>query len=114
MAERPGVAAVHQALVDLAPHVVPGCDHASLMLAKGSGYVTAASSDPTGALVDRLERECGEGPCVDAIREVAYERPRTSPRSAAGRASPSACCRSHRCAAWPATGSSSRTARSVR
>ncbi len=60
---------VFQHLVDLAPAVVAGCDHASLMLSGKEGYTTAASSDEVAQTVDALEREVGEGPCVDAIEE---------------------------------------------
>ena len=60
---------VYQHLVDTAPQVVSGCDHASLMLAKRDGYVTAAASDEVARHIDELERELGEGPCVDAIDE---------------------------------------------
>jgi ANTAR domain/GAF domain len=62
---------VYQHLVDTAPRVVAGCDHASLMLARGDGYETAAASDEVARHIDKLERELGEGPCVDAIEDEA-------------------------------------------
>jgi GAF domain-containing protein len=62
---------VYQHLVDTAPRVVEGCDHASLMLARRDGYETAAASDNVARHVDALERELGEGPCVDAIDDEA-------------------------------------------
>jgi GAF domain-containing protein len=62
---------IYQHLVDTAPKVVAGCDHASMMLARGDGYETAAASDDVARHVDALERELGEGPCVDAIDEEA-------------------------------------------
>jgi GAF domain-containing protein len=62
---------IYQHLVDTAPRVVAGCDHASLMLARGDGYETAAASDEVARHVDALERELGEGPCVDAIDDEA-------------------------------------------
>jgi hypothetical protein len=62
---------VYQHLVDTAPRVVSGCDHASLMLARRDGYETAAASDDVAHHIDALERELGEGPCVDAIDEEA-------------------------------------------
>jgi GAF domain-containing protein len=60
---------IYQHLVDTAPRVVSGCDHASLMLARRQGYETAAASDDIARHIDALEREIGEGPCVDAIDE---------------------------------------------
>jgi hypothetical protein len=62
---------IYQHLVDTAPKVVRGCDHASLMLARGDGYETAAASDDIARHIDALERELGEGPCVDAIDDEA-------------------------------------------
>ena len=62
---------IYQQLVDTAPRIVAGCDHASLMLARRDGYETAAASDDVARRVDALERELGEGPCVDAIDEEA-------------------------------------------
>jgi len=61
--------AMYDAIVAAAPQVVEGCDHASLMLRRGDAYETAASSDEIGARIDQLERELGEGPCLDALRE---------------------------------------------
>jgi GAF domain-containing protein len=62
---------IYQHLVDMAPRIVAGCDHASLMLAQRDGYVTVAASDEIARHIDALERELGEGPCVDAIDEEA-------------------------------------------
>ena len=59
--------AIYRAIVTAAPHLVEGCDHASLMLRWDGRFVTAASSDEVAETVDRLERELGEGPCLDAI-----------------------------------------------
>jgi len=63
---------VYQSVVDMAVEVVEGCDHACIMLRSQGHLKTAAASDPVAALVDRLEREVGEGPCVDAILDEAY------------------------------------------
>lgn len=62
-------AEVYQAICDAALLLVDGCNHASLMIEQGGRLVTAAATDETAQLVDRLEREVGEGPCVDAIHE---------------------------------------------
>jgi GAF domain-containing protein len=73
---------VYQHLVDTAPRIVDGCDHASLMLARRDGYETAAASDDIARQIDALERELGEGPCVDAIAdEVASIDPDISEHS---------------------------------
>ena len=62
---------IYQHLVDTAPRIVAGCDHASLMLARGDGYETAAASDEVARHIDSVERELNEGPCVDAIDDEA-------------------------------------------
>jgi hypothetical protein len=59
---------IYQAIVRSAPDLVEGCDHASLMLRRDGRFHTVASSDKIAASIDALEREIGEGPCLDAIR----------------------------------------------
>jgi hypothetical protein len=61
---------VHDAVVHAAGDLVEGCDHASLMLRRDGRFVTAASSDDVAMRIDELERELGEGPCLDAISEA--------------------------------------------
>ncbi len=64
---------VYAAVVDAAPRLVTGCDRASLMLRSNGRFETVAASDDVAALIDRYEREIGEGPCLDAIvDESAY------------------------------------------
>ncbi|MGH3362323.1 MAG: GAF and ANTAR domain-containing protein [Nocardioides sp.] len=60
---------IFQHLVDVAPALVSGCDHASLMLTGKEGYARAASSDDVALACDALERAVGEGPCLDAIED---------------------------------------------
>lgn len=64
---------MYQAICDAAVQLVDGCDHASIMVEQGKRLVTAASSDDTARHVDELERQIGEGPCVDAIQEDAAQ-----------------------------------------
>ena len=58
---------VHRAIVDAAPRLVVGCDHASLMLRGNDRFLTVAASDDVAHTIDTYERELGEGPCLDAI-----------------------------------------------
>jgi hypothetical protein len=60
---------VYDAIVKAAPLLVDGCDHASLMLRRGTTFATAAASDDIARHIDRLENELGEGPCLDAIED---------------------------------------------
>ena len=59
---------VPQAVVEWAVRVIPGCDHASLMIRRGEDdFVTLAASDEVAAGIDGFERALRDGPCVDAI-----------------------------------------------
>ncbi len=62
---------VYDAVVQAAPGLVVGCDHASLMLRRKDRFVTSAASDDVARHVDELERTLGEGPCLDAILDEA-------------------------------------------
>ncbi len=65
------VAEMYAAICVAATLVVPGCDHASLLIRKNDGYYTAGASDRLALHVDDLERRAGDGPCIDAIEEEA-------------------------------------------
>jgi len=62
---------MYAAICVAATLIVPGCDHASLLIRKNDGYVTAGASDRLAHRVDDLERRAGDGPCIDAIEEEA-------------------------------------------
>jgi GAF domain-containing protein len=64
---------IHQALVDASARLVEGCDRASLLVRTRDRFVTAASTDDIARRIDQIELEVGEGPCVDAIVEEAYQ-----------------------------------------
>ena len=53
--------------------MVPGCDHASVLVRRGDDYVTVAASDRVARRVDALERATRDGPCVDAIEDEAVQ-----------------------------------------
>ncbi len=58
---------VYEAVCSSAVALVDGCDHASLMLRRGARVQTVAASDEVAARIDDLEKQLGEGPCLDAI-----------------------------------------------
>jgi transcriptional regulator with GAF, ATPase, and Fis domain len=67
-------AEVYDAICRTALGAVPGCDHACVMTMRaGESPVCEAATDPIGRRVDELERETGEGPCLDAILTQRYE-----------------------------------------
>lgn len=53
---------------DLAVEAVDGTDHAGVTLVQGARFTTSAASDGIPLLVDRIQSETGQGPCVEAIR----------------------------------------------
>jgi len=64
-----GVQATLERIVTLAVQTIDGCDHAGVSFVQGGTVVTPAASDDVPRLVDTVQYETGEGPCLDAIRE---------------------------------------------
>lgn len=62
-------AEVYAAICIAATLIVPGCDHASVLVRRNGQYATVAASDHIAQQIDDLERSVGEGPCLDAIQE---------------------------------------------
>jgi GAF domain-containing protein len=56
-------------IVHLAVDTIDPCEHCGITVVQGHDITSPASSDEVPAIVDRLQSETGEGPCVDAIRE---------------------------------------------
>lgn len=74
-------AEIYAAICIAATLMVPGCDHASVMLRDNHIATTAAASDSVARKIDKLEQALGEGPCLDAISE---ETPQIDPDLRAG------------------------------
>lgn len=67
-------AEVYEAICHTALAAVPGCDHAAVMTMRaGEKPVCEAATDVTARRIDELERETGEGPCLDAILTQSFE-----------------------------------------
>lgn len=58
-----------QRVVSLAVETIDGCEHAGISVIEGRKVTSPASSDEVPAIVDRIQSDTGEGPCVDAITE---------------------------------------------
>ncbi|HSP39779.1 MAG TPA: GAF domain-containing protein, partial [Frankiaceae bacterium] len=58
-----------QKIVDLAPVTIEGCAYAGVSMVAGDRVETPAASNSIPRMVDRLQDEAGQGPCLDAIRE---------------------------------------------
>lgn len=65
---------VYEAICRTALEAVPGCDHACVITMRaGEKTVCEAATDDIARRVDQLERETGEGPCLDAILTQRFE-----------------------------------------
>jgi transcriptional regulator with GAF, ATPase, and Fis domain len=60
---------MYAAICVAATLIVPGCDHASILVKRNDRYVTVGASSQLANHVDDLERRAGDGPCIDAIEE---------------------------------------------
>jgi transcriptional regulator with GAF, ATPase, and Fis domain len=60
---------MYAAICVAATLMVPGCDHASLMICRDGACSTAAVSDSVAHKIDKLEQALGTGPFLDAIEE---------------------------------------------
>jgi GAF domain-containing protein len=63
---------VHSTLeqvVAVAVHTIEGCDFAGLFLLEGGVVVTPVHTDPMVEEIDGMQRESGQGPCLDAISQ---------------------------------------------
>ncbi len=58
-----------QAVVDLAVATIDGCDFAGIFLVVDDQVTTPVHTDPMVVRIDSLQRETGEGPCLDAIAQ---------------------------------------------
>jgi GAF domain-containing protein len=63
-----------QRVVDLAAQTIEGCDAAGVTLDDRKGYLTAAYTDERTLAVDRGQYELDEGPCLQAMRDMAIMR----------------------------------------
>lgn len=63
-----------QRVIDLAVRTIPGCDAAGVTLVTGERPRTAAHTNVSTLVVDRVQYEIGDGPCLDAIRRCVVNR----------------------------------------
>jgi GAF domain-containing protein len=56
-------------IVNLAVKTLDACEFAGISLVQGKQITSPASSNDVPRIVDALQSETGEGPCIDAIRE---------------------------------------------
>jgi GAF domain-containing protein len=63
------VPATLQRIVELAVEHLEACEHAGITVIEAGRVLSPASSDDVPRIVDAIQAEVGEGPCVDAIVE---------------------------------------------
>jgi transcriptional regulator with GAF, ATPase, and Fis domain len=56
-------------ICQLAVDLVDGAEHAAVTLVRGNRFTTVAASSEIPQLIDYIQHEAREGPCLDAIRE---------------------------------------------
>jgi GAF domain-containing protein len=64
-----GVDSTLEQVVTVAVHTIEGCDFAGLFLLEEGVIVTPVHTDQLVELIDTLQRDSGEGPCLDAIAQ---------------------------------------------
>jgi GAF domain-containing protein len=58
------------AIASAAVRVIGGCDHAGVaMLSPDGNFITVSSTGPVVDIADEIQREVGEGPCLEASAE---------------------------------------------
>jgi len=60
------VSDVHEIVVSSAPSLIDGCDRAAIGVLEGDRFRSAAATDDVMRLIDELQNELGEGPCLEA------------------------------------------------
>lgn len=63
------VSEVHEIVVSSAPSLIDGCDRAAIGVLEGDRFHSAAATDDVMRLIDELQDELGEGPCLEASTE---------------------------------------------
>ena len=63
------VPATLQRIVELAVEHLDACEHAGITIIEGGRISSPASSGDVPRILDEIQAQVGEGPCVDAIRE---------------------------------------------
>jgi GAF domain-containing protein len=56
-------------ITELAAALVPGADHVGTSLADGGPIQTKGSTDRVAHLVDEIQHELGEGPCIESLEQ---------------------------------------------
>jgi transcriptional regulator with GAF, ATPase, and Fis domain len=69
MQAQKGTADTLRAIVDAAPHIVPGARWAGISMIHGRQVEAKVPTHPIVAKLDELQSELGDGPCLTALRD---------------------------------------------
>jgi GAF domain-containing protein len=64
---------VQQIVVESAVRLIDGCDRAAIGVLDGEQFHSAAATDDVMRLIDELQNEVGEGPCLEASVDNAVQ-----------------------------------------
>ena len=70
--------AMHTEIALIATESIPGCDLASVSMVRAGKVVTPAFTSKTALLLDKVQYELGDGPCLEAIRHRGLEHVSTT------------------------------------
>ena len=70
--------AMHTKIALIATETVPGCDIASITMLRAGTPTTAAFTAKAALLLDEVQYELGDGPCLAAIRHRGLEHVSTA------------------------------------
>lgn len=63
----------YQVIVDSALRVVDGCDRAAIGILEGDHFRSAATTDDVMVLIDMLQDDLNEGPCLEASTDQVWQ-----------------------------------------
>lgn len=64
---------IHQIVVESALTLVDGCDRAAIGVLEGDRFRGAAATDDVMRLIDDLQEQVGEGPCLEASTDMVVQ-----------------------------------------
>lgn len=65
---------MHTRIALVATESIPACDHASITMLRGDRPHTPAYTEKTALVLDKVQYETGDGPCLSAIRHRGPEQ----------------------------------------
>lgn len=64
---------IYQVVAESAAQLVDGCDRAAIGMLEGDKFTSAAATDDVMRLIDELQDQVGEGPCLEASTDAVVQ-----------------------------------------